>query len=142
MREENDMNAIQQFTKRHFLLSLALGMCGFAMAAQQSGAALRGQVLDETGAVIVSAKVTLTDAQGNQRHCETNAEGSYAFSGLPQGKYFLRAEAPGFAQFDSPAIAISTTYRETLNIKLRVMIEGEKVTVEESKSLTTAPDSN
>src|SRR6266550_51537 len=63
----------------------------------QGVASLRGSVSDESGAFIVGAAVTLTDANGSQKTVITNSDGTYLFSGLALGKYKVRAAAAGFA---------------------------------------------
>src|SRR5712691_11450863 len=63
----------------------------------QARASLRGVISDESGAEIVGATVTLTDASGAAKTATTNADGAYTFTGLAPGKYTVHAAATGFA---------------------------------------------
>jgi Carboxypeptidase regulatory-like domain len=60
------------------------------------GAAFRITVLDQTGARLVTAQVTLVDAAGIERTVTVNASGVAAFEGLTPGTYQVRATAEGF----------------------------------------------
>ena len=64
------------------------------------GAAERGEVLglvqDESGAVLVSATVTLMDENtGIRRMARTDEEGVYDLAGLPSGLYKVTVRKPG-----------------------------------------------
>ncbi len=66
----------------------------WSLAVAQTTASLRGQVTDETAAVIPGAKVVLIGPSGRTRTTAANAEGLYSFSGLPAGDYTVQASAP------------------------------------------------
>jgi hypothetical protein len=73
-------------------LSFRIARCPFSMviltcwavvaAAQQPAGELGGGVVDQFGAIIVGASVTLTNAGGVEKRTTTNGEGVYEFSGL------------------------------------------------------------
>src|SRR5262252_8348618 len=68
-------------------------------------ATLTGVVSDPTGALVKSAKVTLTDADsGSVRETETNSDGYYTFASVPVGKYNLSIEAAGFQGYKATGI--------------------------------------
>ena len=50
---------------------------------------LTGTVKDPSGAVVASAKLTLTSASGEERAGSTGSDGSYRFPMLPPGDYTL-----------------------------------------------------
>ena len=57
-----------------------------------------GTVVDETGAVVPGAKVSVNNqATGLQINTTTNSSGIYASGPLAPGEYTVRAEAPGFS---------------------------------------------
>ena len=69
-----------------------------ALSAFAQTATLRGQVVDQTGAVIPRATITLTDSQGRTTASISSNEGSYVFSGFAPGRYKVQASAPDMAQ--------------------------------------------
>src|SRR2546427_10532190 len=82
-----------------FVLAISI-----AAYAQQSGTGLQGQVMDESGAVVPAAEVTVTGANGFTKQLSTDESGAYSVRGLAQGQYVMRVARPGFATFESPAI--------------------------------------
>lgn len=76
-----------------------LSLVAFPAAAwaQSGNAALNGSVTDVTGAVIPSAKVTVTNtATGLARTVETTGAGFYVVPTLIRGAYKITVAAPGF----------------------------------------------
>ncbi len=66
---------------------------------------LRGHILDQTGALIPGAQVTVTTAKGVTVGTATaNAAGAYAVRGLPAGSYIVQVTYTGFAPFVSAPI--------------------------------------
>jgi hypothetical protein len=63
-------------------------------------AMIRGRLLDPSGAVVVGAKVSLTDAEKIEvRSTTTDQSGQYSFSGVrPVGLYRISAESKGLVQ--------------------------------------------
>src|SRR5438128_10784942 len=55
---------------------------------------LRGQVTDQNGAVVASAKVTVNGPSGLVKTTNTDKSGSYSFAGLPAGDYEVQTSAP------------------------------------------------
>src|ERR1700688_138350 len=84
-------------------------MCGslFVIVVQagaqgETTSAITGQVRDPTGAVIAGATVTITNRDtGLARALKTDQEGRFNFPQLPPGNYAVRAEATGFAAWQS-----------------------------------------
>jgi predicted porin len=79
-----------------FVLCLAIG----AFPAQaQTGASLSGVVTDQTGAALRDVTVTVKNVDtGAWRTITTDGAGHYQASGLPLGRFEIRAAKPGFAQ--------------------------------------------
>src|SRR5450755_358333 len=90
-----------------------------AIHAQQLGI-LRGTVLDESGALIPGAKVTVRNAAGPVKSATAGDDGSYSMAGLAPGKYTVQASAPGLVQFQPLSVDIAGGGTATLNLKLRV----------------------
>jgi hypothetical protein len=56
-----------------------------------------GYVVDSTGAVVSSARITITPANaGGIATAVTDSQGAWLIAGLPTGNYKAQAEAPGF----------------------------------------------
>ena len=60
-------------------------------------ATLRGQVTDESGAIIPGATVKLNGPSGLVKTLTTGSDGSYSFAGLMPGNYTVLASAPDLA---------------------------------------------
>src|SRR5437764_4465068 len=90
------------------LLTLALAA---PVALAQARASLRGSVVDEAGAVILGATVTLKDASGAQKTATSNADGAYAFNGLAPGKYMIHVTAAGFATSEDAPVDVAAGRR-------------------------------
>ena len=67
------------------------------MAGQAVNATLLGTVSDSSGAVVVGARVTITEMNtGFRRSADTNDSGNYEFSHLPPGHYEVTVDHEGF----------------------------------------------
>src|SRR5947209_2058945 len=112
-------------------LVLGLLLCGLSISAfAQSLGALKGQVADETGAVIPGAKVTAAGPGGVVKSATTISDGTYTLTGLASGDWTVQASSPGLTQ-QSPAKVSVNTGTQTLNLVLRVTLEKQEVTVQE-----------
>ncbi len=118
-------------------------LVGGTAVAQQPTGAIRGSILDATGAVIPGASVTVTGGKIAPRNTLTSAEGNYTVSGLPPGEYIVRASSPGFMQ-PKPSRVYVGSDSVRLNITLRVA--GDEVTVtvagNERIAISTEPGEN
>jgi hypothetical protein len=119
-----------EITGLKFLCSLAalflLALPGFGQKA-----AVRGQVTDESGAVVPAAKVTISGSSGFERTTTTAGDGTYAFVDLAPGNYTIRASAPGLLLRQPGKLSIGTG-AQTVNLLLHVAGEKQEVTVEDN----------
>ena len=106
-------------------------------------ASLRGQVMDETGAVVPGAKITLMGSSGAAKITTSGNDGSYSMAGLAPGTYTVRAEAPDLTQ-TQPATIVLKPGAQTLNLQMKVASVTQQVTVQENAgpSVTTEPANN
>lgn len=104
-------------------------------------AILRGQVTDESGAVVPGAKVSLTGAPGGSKSTAADATGAYAFAGLTPGDYTVLASAPDLSQAQPARIALKAG-SQTLNLVLRVASMAEKVTVADTGGATVSTEAS
>jgi hypothetical protein len=102
--------------------------CSSALA--QFNAAIQGTVTDQNGAVVGSAKVTVTNQDtGVSRETVTTAEGFYRILGLPPGKYTVSIEATNFKTSVSKDVDVAAETVRGLDVQLTVGAVTEKVTV-------------
>jgi hypothetical protein len=113
-------------SRQIFITALAALVAVFAQA-QTGACALQGEVKDQTGALIVGAKVELAGAERVARATVSDAMGRFRFSDLPSGAYQLKVVAWGFAVHEEPvdlrnaatarvAVTLYPTINESLTI--------------------------
>ena len=117
------------------LLSTILA-CG-SLSAQS--ASLRGQITDESGAVIPSAKVTLNGPSRLIKTATTLVDGTYSFLGLTPGDYTVQASAPELGLPQPVKIALKSG-PQTLNLQLKISSTAQQVTVEANSGPTVSTD--
>ena len=79
-------------------VTLLLTVGGLRANAQLAGATLSGQVLDQSGAVVADANLSIrNNATGDVRTATTNSKGLYSAQSLQPGFYSITVSAPGFA---------------------------------------------
>src|SRR5688572_10579337 len=121
---------------------LAVLLFAAGATAQQSSGTLRGKVADEFGGLIVGATVTVADASGVQKTATTDAEGNFAFSSLPPGRYTLTVVAPGFSVYENSEVELAAGANVQSDVTLTVAIEQTEVTVEAESPISTEPENN
>jgi hypothetical protein len=107
----------------------------FAIAAGfgQGTADIRGIVSDQSGAVIVNAKVQLrNEAQGWTRETSSSDIGFFLFPAVPVGEYAIRIEASGFQSQTRSGIAVQAVTQARVDVTLQVGSSAEVVNVSEN----------
>ncbi|MGC2246844.1 MAG: TonB-dependent receptor [Terriglobales bacterium] len=94
--------------------------------------AISGTVTDQTQAVVVGAKVSVTNAAGAQVETQSDVKGSYSFVNLPPDTYTLAATAPNFGMKTFDDIRLSAGLALTLDISLEPASGKTEVNVESS----------
>ncbi|HYL83282.1 MAG TPA: TonB-dependent receptor [Candidatus Angelobacter sp.] len=103
-------------------LILFLG-CSVPLAAQISSStgAIRGTVVDPSGAAVSGAKVALTNTNtGSTQETSTQSEGSYNFPFLTPGEYSIAVEFKGFQRAVAKGIVVEVTKITVANIALEI----------------------
>ncbi|HZE70212.1 MAG TPA: carboxypeptidase regulatory-like domain-containing protein [Pyrinomonadaceae bacterium] len=98
--------------------------------AQKTSGQVTGTVLDQNGAALPEAIVTITQTgTGQNREVRTNQDGNYTVPDLPNGTYRISASHPGFKEaiVDKVTVNVSTTTRQDLTMEVGGV--GEKVEV-------------
>jgi hypothetical protein len=127
---------------RNYLLIFLLAAVVPAVA-QAPTATLSGKVVDQTGAVIPQATVTVTAPGGKQSTATTDQGGGFEISALAPGTYSVAAAAKGFAPFSKPGVELVAGQKQTLDLALQVQVQEEKVNVEaEGNQLDVGASSN
>ena len=94
-------------------------------------ATLRGQVTDESGAIIPGATVKVNGPNGLIKAVTTGSDGSYSFAGLMPGKYTVLASAPDLAMAQPAKVTLSGGV-QALDLQLKVASTVQQVTVQEN----------
>jgi hypothetical protein len=114
------------------------------LAAQETTGSVTGTVKDPTGAVIVGAAVTATNAQtGGEFRTATDEAGNYLFPLLRSGTYRIVVESKGFQRVQQTGVIVNTSERARIDVTLSVgqvtdtvnvtaetpLLQSEKVTI-------------
>ena len=109
-------------------LALAAGLPGLA----GTGGSIAGTVADPSGGVMPAVVVAARNAEtGITQKTATNAEGFFAFPALPEGRYEVKINQPGFQPYSVQVLVDSNT---ALRLDIRLLLEAQSnaVTVNES----------
>jgi hypothetical protein len=117
------------------MMGLLACLCTAAQAAAQAGTAtLAGTVIDDQGAAIPGAVVTVTEqATGAVRATTSNAEGVFRLPGLAPGRYTVDVTLDGFAPLkitDIPLAPAEIRSLEKLQLKVGQLSESLTVTAD------------
>ncbi len=121
--------------KRNFILKVVttFAMCMLVVcgAMGQAGTtSIHGVVTDKSGAVIVAAKITLSNpGLGLQRAVDSGASGEYEFIALQPGTYTLIVEATGFRKFEQKSVQLLVNLPATVNVTLEVGSAAQTIEV-------------
>ena len=98
--------------------------------AQVAAGGLTGTIVDQAGARITGATVTVTDEATNEaRRTTSNEDGQYATANLAPGIYRVEVGAPGFTSVSRQGIRIFTGEQARVDLQLTVGDVSEHVTV-------------
>jgi hypothetical protein len=118
-----------------FALTLMAVLVATSAFAQNTGT-LRGNVTDESGGVLPTAWVTLTnEATRESRRIQTDSRGGYFFAAVFPGTYRVRVEMPGFKTAEHTGVRISPNDTRGLDVSLVVGAQAETVTVTASRAI-------
>jgi hypothetical protein len=96
----------------------------------QDRGTILGRVTDPSSAVVVGAKITVTNRDtGVKFAIDTNQDGNYVVRGLAFGRYEVTCEATGFHKFLDKDVQVEVAQTVTLNIMLQVGAVEQSVEV-------------
>jgi hypothetical protein len=97
----------------------------------QDTATIVGTVTDSSGAVVPTAKVTVSNSQkGFTRNLTTDSAGEYTAAKIPIGSYVVSAESPGFRRQVLTNISLDVGQTLRVNLTLTVGEQTQSITVE------------
>ena len=113
-----------EFRRLQFLfgitLTIALLLAQNALGQASYTAQVRGNVTDQTGAVVVNALVTITnDGTNVSTSVHTDDHGLYLLTGLRPSTYTIKVEAAGFRSAESRNVVLAVDQQSTLNFSLK-----------------------
>jgi len=118
----------------------ALWGCALSVAAQSNGVTLSGRVLDQLGAAVEGATVTLRlESRNDERTGITDTSGAFVFEQLAPGSYRLRATRSGFALVDREVSIRAGASRSNVELTLQAASLAEAVVVT-SSSIAGIPE--
>jgi len=101
--------------------------------AQLYTASVTGTVTDPSGAAVVSARVTLVDAEkGYSYTATTDGEGRYLFRQVPPGTYQISVDAAGFQTERKEGIKLDINQNADVGFSLKIGKTTEVVEVKET----------
>ena len=134
---------------KHTVLALIGFICvwglaaGMAARAQAPSGEIRGTVSDPTGALIPSAQIQLSGADGKTQSVTGGHDGSFRIGSVAPGNYVLVVSANGFATATLDSIEVSAGKVVEQKITLQLPVEEQQVQVqEEASGVSTASDEN
>ena len=103
------------------LVSIIFGLLsGSSLLGQVDMGSIQGTVLDQSGAVVPNAKVTLTnEATSLTVATKSNSSGAFIFTPIRIGTYTVSAEAPGFAKTVQNHLTLSVQQQLVVNLTLK-----------------------
>jgi hypothetical protein len=135
------MTAVQSASRRLAPVAFALACLALVVSsafAQNTSGSLTGTVVDQSGAVVVGADITLTnEASRDVRRTKSNSDGYFTFAAVPPSTYSVTIETAGFAKYEQKGIGLRIGDSRSLRtIKLDVAGMAEEATVTASIDLT------
>src|SRR5580704_15994093 len=107
------------------ILFSAIGFASISILASslwgQKNASLRGTVTDQSGGVVVGAKVILTNTgTGISRNATSGNDGGYVFDLVQVGRYKLTVEKSGFTTYIQDGIVLELNQNGRADVSLKV----------------------
>jgi hypothetical protein len=98
--------------------------------AKSGSTSISGLVSDQTGAVVASATVKISNASGVVQTLSSDEKGSYSAKGLAPGIYKVSVSAPGFKEFVADHVSLGAGVELPLDAALEPAGEKTEVNVQ------------
>jgi hypothetical protein len=124
------------------LVVFILIACSDALFAQAPTGHLRGQVVDQTGAVIPGAAITVKNSSGLVVSATSDGAGAYDVKNLALGKYTVNVTAKGFAP-TSKDVELAAGQLKQVDIPMVILVKEEDIDVQsDAAKVSTSSDNN
>lgn len=124
------------------LLAALLCATGSVSFGQGTASRVTGSVLDQTGAAVPGATVTLTNEATNLSfNTESTGTGTYVFESVQVGTYTLTVEKQGFKKFQTAGNPVNVNQPATIDVNLEVGNITDVVTVQAAAELVQTSSS-
>ncbi len=131
-----------KFFRSAFVVVVVLLGTVIVMVAQANQGRVLGTVTDASGAVVVGAKVAVTNTATNvSRNLVSNRAGDYAAPDLEPGTYKVSVEAPGFKKAESKPFVLEVSRDARVDLRLQPGAVSETVEVSADATLVDTTDS-
>jgi hypothetical protein len=128
---ERPRNIVGEAMKFCAAVIAAIALTASPASAQRGASDLRGIVVDQQDAVLEAVVLRIRNQEtGVYRLTRSNPDGTYFVSGLPPGRYEIRASLPGFKLSIQSGIRLEVGRATTVNIRLLVGPIADSVNVE------------
>jgi len=125
------------------LLFLVLQAPSLFAQAQAFTASLSGSVVDNSGAAVPGATVTLTNPDKRfSQTFTTGADGRYTFTLLPPGNYVLKIEKADFRPYEQSGITLAVGQPATQDVTLQLGTFRQQVTVTAAAPMLNVTNAN
>ena len=111
-------------------LFASMALCAATASAQPTTGSIIGRVLDDQGAAIPGASITVNSpSTGFTRSDVTDAEGVYRLRALPVGTFDVTVELAGFTSLDRKGVVVNVGQTITIDFSMKVAAVAETVVV-------------
>ncbi len=110
-------------------------------AQPQARGTISGKLVDIQGALVPSAKVTVTGADNKGYTSQSGRDGTFSIGELPAGRYVLTVNGQGFAIYRNEEVDITAGKVLSMDITLSITVT-ENVNVAGEAPINTSPESN
>jgi len=102
--------------------------------AQSNAGEVKGSILDQTGAALSSARLSIADPdRGLNRTAVSSPQGEFTFPILPPGRYRLKVEASGFTTKVIDGVEVRVG--DTVSLLVQMVVSGIQEQIEISAEL-------
>ena len=130
------MRRILAVGARIYMVAFCLWGGSTALAQGSYQAQVRGQVADQSGAVMINATVTIiNDATNIAQTVRTDDHGQYFFTGLRPATYTFKAQAKGFRTAQKTNVVLQVDQQTSVDFMLRPVSVNETVEVTQAAPL-------
>jgi hypothetical protein len=113
------------------LAAVALLLLAGAASAQQGAAAVAGTIVDQQHSALSEVALLIRNQEtGTYRLSRSNPDGTYFLTGLPPGRYEIRASLPGFKQSSQSRVQLEVGRTTIVDVTLVVGAIADTVIVE------------